>query len=152
VRELFRDGEHLVRLAALFAVGILVLLVARAFFVPAGFGELGHFRPGAIDDSAARTPVFAGRAACSECHDEVARALAGGAHARVGCESCHGALAGHAADPDAQAPAALEAAPLCARCHAQSQSGPARQPRVDLDEHSEGAACTECHTPHSPAP
>ena len=94
MRESWRDVAHLLRLAALFAVGILAFLVLRAIFVPAGFGELGHFRSGAMGDNAARPLSYAGRTTCADCHDQEAATLAGSAHARIGCESCHGASSG----------------------------------------------------------
>lgn len=150
MREAFRDSEHLVRLALLFVAGAAVFLVVRALLVPPGFGDLGHFRPGAIGDSAARVPVFAGHAACADCHDEIAKKLAGDRHARVACESCHGPLAAHVADPDAVAPGKPDVVPLCARCHEQNRARPARHPQVDVDQHAEGAACTECHDQHAP--
>jgi len=46
----FKDVEHLVRLAALFAAGLLVFSIARAELVPAGFGTLGHYRASAIEE------------------------------------------------------------------------------------------------------
>lgn len=152
MRSLLRDAEHLVRLALLFAAGVLLFLVVRSVLVPPGFGELGHFRTGAIADNQARTPVHAGRAACLECHDEIGVVLARDAHAAIGCESCHGALAAHAGDPDAVQPAALDAVVLCSLCHQQLAARPARHPQVDADVHSEGNACTECHAAHSPTP
>jgi hypothetical protein len=147
----FRDAEHLVRLALLFGAGALVFAVARALLVPEGFGELGHFRPGAIADNQARQPVHAGREACLECHDDIAAALAGGAHALIGCESCHGALATHVRTDGEVAPPELEATRLCALCHDRNVARPARHPQVAVVEHADGAACTDCHAGHDPA-
>jgi len=150
MREAFRDGEHLFRLVLLFVAGTALFLIVRALLVPAGFGVYGHFRSGAMDDNAARVPAFAGHVACADCHDDVAKTLAGDHHARVGCESCHGPLAAHAADPDAVKPDKLDVVPLCARCHEQNQARPAKHPQVDVAAHAEGAACTECHAAHAP--
>jgi hypothetical protein len=150
VRAGFRDSEHLIRLALLFGVGVFLFLGARAVLVPADFGELGHYRTGALDDNRQRPLVHAGRAACGECHDTAAT-LSGGAHAKVGCEACHGALAAHAADPGAAAPPAPEVAALCVRCHGANPARPARHPQVEPEAHAEGASCTDCHEPHSPA-
>lgn len=146
-----RDGEHLVRLVLLFAAGVLLLLVVRALFVPAGFGDYGHFRTGAIDDAGKRQLGFAGRAACGECHGEVSAALAKGGHAKVGCESCHGALAAHVADADKVKPVAIAVVELCSRCHAKNQARPKNHPQVDPGPHAEGNVCTECHDAHAPA-
>jgi len=150
MREAFRDSEHLLRLALLFVAGVAVFLIVRALLVPAGFGELGHFRTGAIEDNRGRALAYAGHAACAECHDDIAAKLAGDRHARVACESCHGPLATHAADPDAVKPVKPEVVPLCARCHEMNQARPDKHPQVDVDQHSEGAACTECHDQHAP--
>lgn len=150
MRELFRDSEHLVRLLLLFAAGTLLFLVVRALLVPDGFGEYGHFRSGAIADTAARPPAFAGRAACAECHDEVVVEKAKGAHAGIGCESCHGALGEHAADPDARTPELPAVETLCVRCHEANLARPASFPQVDIAAHAEGASCAECHEPHRP--
>jgi len=151
MRELVRDAEHLLRLALLFAAGVLVFLLVRALLVPAGFGELGHFRTGAIEDNSERALRFAGRAACAECHDDAAAELGAGRHARIGCESCHGPLAAHAADPEAAAAVRPDATPLCVRCHESNPARPAGHPQVEPREHAEGAACTDCHQPHAPA-
>lgn len=151
MKKKFQDGEHLARLAVLFAAGTLAFLIVRAVLVPPGFGELGHFRTGAITDAQTRTPAYAGRAACAECHAEEAALLARESHAAVGCESCHGALGAHVGDPDAVTPEALEVVALCARCHAENQARPPKQPQVDIETHSEGNACTECHDGHAPA-
>lgn len=148
----FEDAEHLVRLALLFAAGVLVFLAVRALLVPEGFGELGHYRPGAIADNRLREPVFAGRVACLDCHDDVDATKATGAHAGVGCESCHGPLALHAADPDALKPKLPDVTTLCVRCHARSASRPKTFPQVDPVPHAEGNDCSDCHPPHRPEP
>jgi len=147
----FGDAGHLVRLVLLFVVGILVFVVARAVFVPADFGELGHYRAGALADIRARPPLYAGRAACAACHAEVAKAKAAGKHARVGCESCHGPLGAHAAAPKSARAERPAAVPLCSRCHTANQAKPKGFPQVDPPEHSQGAACIECHNPHAPS-
>jgi predicted CXXCH cytochrome family protein len=151
VNERFRDVEHLIRLVLLFVVGTLLFLGARALLVPADFGLYGHFRAGAISDNAARTPLYAGRARCAECHDEVVKKKAADKHAGVGCESCHGPLGKHADDPDALKPELPKVATLCVRCHAAVQSRPAAFPQVEPKSHSEGAPCNDCHDPHAPS-
>jgi hypothetical protein len=152
MRQRLRDAEHLIRLGLLFLAGLLGFLVLRSLFVPAGFGELGHFRAGSLVENRERELRFAGRAACVECHDDVAATLAGGGHAGIGCESCHGALASHAADP-VEIPGFVAAAgELCAQCHALNRARPAGHPQVDVVAHAEGIACTECHAAHTPAP
>ena len=50
MRELFKDKEHLFRMAGLFGVGLLVFVVLRGVLIPADFGDLGHYRASALDD------------------------------------------------------------------------------------------------------
>lgn len=151
VARRFGHAEHLVRLAGLFVVGISAFLVVRAVAVPEGFGRHGHFRAGALDDNRAQQALFAGRQACADCHDDVAATAADGAHAGVGCESCHGALATHALDdPGAQTPVALEPLAVCMVCHRLNAGKAAGFPQVDAEEHAAGEDCTLCHDPHSP--
>ena len=88
-----RHASHLFRMAGLFVAGIVLFLVVRALFVPANFGEYGFFRPGALADNRDKPLVYAGRGACAECHDEVVKLKGAGPHARIGCETCHGAPA-----------------------------------------------------------
>lgn len=146
----FKDVEHLLRLAALFVVGLLVFGVARAALVPEDFGKYGHYRAGAIDDVRARPVHYAGQAACAECHDEVVATRAAARHTAIACESCHGPLAQHASAPDTVKPARPDARPLCVRCHAAKTGKPKRYPSVDIQEHAGGETCLSCHKPHDP--
>ena len=146
----FKDVEHLVRLAALFLVAILVFGVARAALVPKGFGTLGHFRAGAIDDIRAKTPEYAGQQACAECHTDVVELRAQARHKGIACESCHGPLGRHAADPGAMTPKLPVARPLCVHCHAANTGKSKRYPTVDVKDHAGDESCITCHKPHNP--
>lgn len=148
--HLFKDKEHLIRMAALFVVGIGVFVVARAVMVPDGFGDYGHFRAGALGDNRARPLGFAGRAACADCHDDVVEARKGSKHAGVGCEACHGALADHAADPEQVKPQRPDAKTICLVCHLTNVAKPDAFPQVDPKEHGDGEPCGSCHQPHHP--
>src|SRR6476469_7968181 len=88
----FKDFEHLIRLAALFIGGLLLFTVVRAEFVPKDFGKYGHYRPGAIGDVAARPITYAGRARCTECHEDTVNEAAPAKHKVISCETCHGPL------------------------------------------------------------
>lgn len=148
---LFRHGGHLVRVAGLFLAGVLAFLVLQAFLVPEGFGALGHYRAGAIEENRVRPVAFAGRAACVECHSDVPDAMKGGRHAGVHCEACHGPLAGHAGDPTEKKAVRPDSKALCARCHAANVARPARFPQVEVADHMGEEACTTCHVAHQPA-
>ncbi len=147
----FKDSGHLFRLASVFAVGILMFVVVRGFLVPRSFGQYGHFRGDAIHEIAAKPIVFAGHQACESCHADVLEVKDKGKHARVSCESCHGALAAHADDPGSVQPEKLDTAVLCVRCHEANSAKPKWFPQVVSAEHSSGLPCDTCHQPHSPA-
>jgi Cytochrome c7 and related cytochrome c len=144
----FKDKEHLLRVAALFAAGILAFVLLRELLVPPGFGAYGHYRPGAIDDNRSQPVRYAGQAVCVECHTDVAQIRAHGKHARVACEACHGALAGHGADPEAVKAVRPDPKTLCIVCHASNMAKPAGFPQIDSDHPD--AVCTECHVAHDP--
>jgi hypothetical protein len=151
--QVLRDAEHLVRLALLFLAGALLFLGIRSFLVPSGFGEFGHFRTGALQDNRNKPLHFAGSASCGEtdCHEDVTAALAGDTHDSVGCESCHGALSAHAADPEIAKAAPLDELELCSRCHASNPARPSAFLQVDIEPHREESACSECHDSHEPS-
>jgi hypothetical protein len=150
VTGLFKDREHYLRVAILLVAGLAAFLVFRAVMVPKGFGMYGHYREGALEDNRARPIAFAGRAACEECHADVAELRVGSRHERVNCEACHGALAAHAADPGAVVPKLPDAGTLCLTCHAQNVARPQSFPQVDPKDHAGDDPCTSCHRPHHP--
>jgi uncharacterized CHY-type Zn-finger protein len=138
-------------MAAVFAVGVALFLVARSLFVPRSFGQYGHYRGAAIADVANRPLVFAGHQACESCHTDVLEVKSKGVHARVACESCHGPLAKHAEDPTALQSPHIDVAVLCVRCHEANNAKPKSFPQVASAGHSGGVVCDTCHKPHSPA-
>jgi len=145
-----KDKAHLVRMAGLFAVGVGAFLAFRAVMVPPGFGTLGHFRPGALDDARASPMHYAGHAACEECHTDVVEARKGSRHARIGCEACHGPLMAHVEAAGGQKPSRPDSRVLCSRCHRASPWKPTTYPQVVVAEHSPEGPCTACHKPHAP--
>ena len=145
----FRDQQHLIRMGLLFAAGILAFVVLRQLLVPADFGLYGHYRASALDDARAREPLYAGRQACGECHEEVVQARAGSAHQVVGCEACHGPLAVHAAEPSELEPT-LPDSSTCLICHLANVARPAAFPQVEPEGHAAGEPAPHCHQPHHP--
>lgn len=150
MRQTFKDSEHLLRLAALFAAGILLFFITRAALMPEGFGELGHYRSGSLQDNRNQRLLFAGSAACAECHDDVAQTMSAGRHASVRCEACHGPLQSHANDPTTAAAGRPDPLVLCAVCHEKNVAKPQQFPQVDTQEHASGSSCIDCHQAHSP--
>lgn len=150
MKTMFEGSEHLIRLALVALLAVLAFFAIRHVLVPPEFGRYGHFRPGSLGEIAARTPVFAGREACAECHGDVAAAKAKGPHANVGCEACHGPLGRHAQDFTSMTPVLPDTAKLCVVCHEADGAKPKTFPQVVSKEHSGGAACGTCHNPHQP--
>ena len=93
MRSLLRDSAHLVRPALVILACLGIFLVVRGAIIPKGFGQYGHYRPGALNLVRQHPIAFAGQDACILCHDDEAKARAAGKHAHVACEACHGALA-----------------------------------------------------------
>lgn len=145
-----RNTQHLLRMAGIFAIGVVIFLVARALLVPEGFGKYGHYRAPAIAENMTKPVSFAGRAACTNCHADVVEARAASRHARIGCEACHGALSRHASDPDKFKAVKPVAKSLCPVCHELNVARPKTIKQVNGAEHSGGEACDSCHAAHAP--
>jgi cytochrome c7-like protein len=146
----FKDAAHLFRMAAVFAVGILIFVLARNLFVPKSFGQYGHYRGDALAEVRALPVHYAGHQVCESCHSDVLDVKTKGKHARVNCEACHGPLATHTEDPGGVMPEKLDTAKLCVKCHEENSAKPKNFPQVVSADHSAGLACNECHQPHSP--
>jgi Cytochrome c554 and c-prime len=146
----FRDSTHLIRVAAVFLLGVVTFVAIRAAVIPKSFGRYGPYRGDALIEVTSRPIAFAGHETCEACHPDVQELKAKGVHARVNCESCHGPQAKHAEDPGAVKPVLPDVATLCLRCHSQNAAKPASFPQVDAKEHSQAESCKTCHQPHSP--
>jgi len=147
---LFKDTEHLARLAVVIVIALFAFVILRAAVVPASFGQYGHYRGAAIAETAARPIAFAGHDACEACHTDVVEQKKQGRHVVIACEACHGPLAKHADDPSSVTPPKLDTAILCARCHEANSAKPKGFPQVVTADHSGGIACDTCHQPHRP--
>ena len=133
----------------LLTLGIVVsYLTARYFLTPSSFGQYGWFRGEALEEIASRTPVYAGKKACDECHSDVLEKLAKAEHKTLSCEGCHGVSQDHAANPDIT-PIKLTGN-HCIRCHEANPSRPAWFKHITVKNHYTGQKCTECHVPHQP--
>ena len=145
----FRNYEHVVRMAGLFASGLLVFLFVRWILVPSDFGVYGFYRAGALKDIAARPMAYAGRESCAECHDPIIQERKGTKHEQVGCESCHGPLSSHTSG-DVVSPPKPDTKSVCVPCHTKMDGRPAKFPQLDFKDHAGDALCVDCHKPHSP--
>jgi len=146
----FRDIEHVIRVALLFVIGFGTFVAVRSWLVPDDFGVYGFYRAGALDDARARPVVYAGRGTCGDCHPDVVESRKGSRHEGIGCESCHGALAAHAAGESEEPPIRPDQRATCIRCHAAKAGKPAGFPQVDVADHAPDGPCTACHQPHHP--
>jgi hypothetical protein len=144
----FRHAQHIVRVAGLFAFGLLAFLVLRAVLIPKDFGVLGFYRAGALPEIAARPIVYAGRTACLDCHGDIVPPKS--VHQPLGCEGCHGPLAAHAGGNFDVKPKTLNPRTLCLTCHAKVTGKPATFPQIVPADHAGDGPCTACHTPHNP--
>ena len=54
MRKFFRDSGHLIRPAVVLLAGLGIFTVIRSAVVPKGFGQYGHYRPGALADNLKR--------------------------------------------------------------------------------------------------
>ena len=147
---MFKDIEHLIRLAVVIAVAVVAFVLVRAVLTPHSFGQYGHYRGDAMADIAARPIAYAGHQVCEACHTDVVDQKKLGKHVVVSCEACHGALAKHADDPTSVTPPKLDTAVVCARCHEGNSAKPKTFPQVATAGHSGGLACDTCHQPHKP--
>lgn len=150
-RPTWRDYEHVVRVAIVFAAAIGAFFMWRAWMVPKDFGLYGHFRAGAIKDIAALPVVYAGQADCVSCHSDIQELRKDGRHARIGCEACHGPLGQHARGETDVAPIRPSTRGVCLTCHTARVGMPAAFPKIVVKEHSDAGPCTECHKPHNPS-
>ncbi len=139
-------------LIPLFAVFIILFLVARHFLIPESFGKYGHYRADSIDEIGALPVNYAGKAICIECHDTEAELLASDAHSGLSCEICHGPNAKHGEDYEIKEFLIKDGSRAsCGRCHSLN---PARKieviNQIDTKEHHpEKEKCIDCHNPHA---
>ena len=137
----------------------LVPLLATAL---ASFASAPRERPVLLDDPTApwpRSGAYVGPAECARCHEDEAALIAAGHHAAVvhsaatmGCETCHGPGARHAAEQQAieithpQKLAPEVQARLCGRCHAPEIAGHGGGGAAAFLK--AGLGCTDCHFVH----
>jgi len=139
------------RIVLLTVAIIISYLIARRLLTPPSFHQYGFFRGEALAEHASHTPVFAGRKACLECHDEIQARLFKGEHKTIGCETCHGPASAHVTDPDSEAKKPDKRnTTACVRCHEANPTRPVTQKQINLKNHYSGQKCVECHVPHQP--
>ena len=139
------------RLVLLTVAIVVSYLIARQLLTPSSFRQYGFYRGDALAEHASHTPVFAGRKACLECHEEIQAKLFKGEHKTIGCETCHGPSSAHVTDSDSDAKKPDKRnTTACIRCHEANPSRPVTQKQINIKNHYTGQKCVECHVPHQP--
>ena len=123
----------------------------RGAVVPKGFGQYGHYRPGALAPSASIPISYAGQDTCVMCHDDEGQ----GPRRRQARPRRLRSLP-RTPGQTRRRPGALKSrnsptSPRSARrCHEKDAAKPKAFPQVVTAEHSGGMACNTCHKPHNP--
>lgn len=137
---------------------VVLILLFRAFYVPADFGAqdrgytFGFHRLGNEQDWKNFPAKYKGREYCQECHDDKTASLEKSKHHMIQCENCHGAAMNHPEDPEKLT--IDRSRDLCIRCHSKlymPSSGRNNIPGIDPKMHNPEYACAECHNPHNPS-
>ncbi len=145
------------RIIALYFLGVVVFFAARSIVVPPTFGETGWFRNESVSEIASLETKIAGSNTCIDCHVAEYAEWSVGEHKNVSCESCHGLLKAHVANPEAN-PGYMEfmspesynsTIDFCLSCHEKDASKPPTFPQVSVD-HTASWNCLRCHSPHNP--
>jgi len=79
---------------------IVFYLIVRQLFVPAGFGQYGHYRGPSVIENATKNVKYAGAVSCADCHEQIIVDKKSGYHRDVACETCHGPSQNHTEDPE----------------------------------------------------
>lgn len=133
----------------LLTVGIVsAYFVARYILTPTTFGQYGHYRGAALEEVAAREPLFAGKKSCDECHSDTLQKLGKAEHKSLSCETCHGPARAHVDNPDVTLTKLTFS--HCVRCHERDPSRPAWLKQINSRNHYNGQRCAECHIAHQP--
>lgn len=140
-------------------IGLVVLiLVARTFYVPDDFGSqergytFGFHRLSNEQEWKDYPAKYQDSAYCSECHEDKTESLEISQHGMIPCENCHGAAFDHPENPERLA--IDRSRDLCLRCHSElymPSSGRNDIPGINPDDHNAGLECSECHNPHNPS-
>jgi len=137
-------------LLLIFTVFVIIFLIVRRLLIPDSFGEFGHYRGDALIENADKEMIYAGKAACIDCHSDINDMLLSDMHVNLSCEGCHGPGMKHADSMETSDIIKNGTREHCGRCHAII---PARQSsvitQINIKEHYiEIDKCIECHNPH----
>jgi hypothetical protein len=142
--------RQVIRLFIVFAIFVILFLIARHFLTPKTFGEFGHYRGDALKDNKAREVNYIGSDACYDCHDSIASLKKSGFHKVLNCETCHGTGTKHVNDPKIVLNKPTERE-FCGKCHNKNAAKSLNNiKQIDIKEHNIDNKCIDCHNPHEP--
>ena len=136
------------RLVLLTIAIVASYFMARWLLTPATFHAYGFYRGEALAEHMSPEPVYAGRKACAECHEDIIKKLVAKEHRSLGCETCHGVSQPHVENPDVKLTKIGDN--HCLRCHENNGSRPAFIKQIVVKDHFRGDKCIGCHLPHQP--
>lgn len=142
---------QITRLILLTLFIVMSYLLAREVLTPESFGKYGWYRAAALQEIAAREPLYASRKSCIECHESEAEMVGKFEHQTLSCVTCHGPSREHLEEPELVGVEKLDDAG-CLRCHAAQSGKPEWFRQIVLADHWQdfGEACIDCHLPHHP--
>ena len=126
-----------------------VALVGAGVAVAAIYGTYGFHPAENARSWAALTPRYGDPTMCAACHVKEYASWTKAKHVAVTCESCHGPLAAHAADPNGTPEVVDPTEDQCRTCHEKVIGRPSTLPQVDLAVHYPGVTCLQCHNAHT---
>jgi hypothetical protein len=137
---------------------VVIILIARAFFVPKDFGvgERGYMygwhRAGNEEDWKKFKIKYRTSEYCKDCHSANYASIKLSPHKNIQCENCHGPAIDHPDDPPKLTIDRSRA--WCLRCHAHLAYPTSNRRLIkgfeNPDKHNPGMECSTCHNPHSP--
>ena len=145
-----RVPQQIIPLIVILLAVVAAFITARELFVPATFGDLGHYRADAVGENADHELVYAGYETCVDCHEDIYETKMNANHRNVACETCHGPAALHAEAPDEVFPDIPQGRDFCPLCHGYDPARPSGFPQVLTETHNPGKACMSCHESHNP--
>ncbi len=148
---------HVLRPVLVFLVFVIIILIARFFYVPSDFkihenGYMyGWYRASNIEEWKKIKVKFQGKDYCNSCHADKNQLLANSKHQIIQCENCHGPAMDHPTEPPKLS--IDKSRELCLRCHTYlpyPTSNRINIKGIDPERHYPDIECSTCHNPHSP--
>jgi hypothetical protein len=133
----------------LYALGLIIFLLIRFFFVPPTFGDYGWYRASSVEEIAGLEAKFANSSSCKSCHLEIYTAWKESHHKNVSCESCHGPSLKHVENSEKFGSYLNESRDFCLLCHKLLPSKPGFMPQIREGHANLRPSCLECHDPHA---